>query len=67
MSCMPGVLQDPGADLRVAAHLPPFRLVQGARLLQDRVGDAELAEIVQDAGGVDALDVRLGEAERRSP
>src|SRR5580704_9531035 len=59
-----GVLEDARADLRMAHDLPPLGLVQGPRLVQNRVGDAELAEVVKDTGGVDALDAALGHIER---
>ena len=47
----------------VRVHDPPLRLRQRAGLLQDRVGDAELADVVQqrDLGDLDHL--ALGEAE----
>ena len=50
------MLEDARADLRVAADLLPLVAVQRARLEQDRVGDPELADVVQHAGGADALD-----------
>ena len=48
--------EDPRADLGVAPHLLPLGVAERAGLVEDRVGDPELAEIVQDAGRVDALD-----------
>ena len=43
------MLEDPRADLGVAADLAPLVGVERAGLLQDRVGDAELADVVQHA------------------
>ena len=40
------------------------RVVERARLVQDRVGDPELAEVVQHAGGVDPLHPVGAQAER---
>ena len=57
-----GVQQDAGTDLGVAPHLLPLHVAQRAGLVEDRVGDPELAEIVQDAGGVDALHPLGGES-----
>ena len=44
----------------------PLARRQRARLLQDGVGDAELADVVQDAGGADALDAAGGAARARA-
>jgi len=57
------VLADPRPDLRVARHLVPLRVGQRAGLVQDRVGDPELAEVVQHAGGLQAVDARGRQAE----
>src|SRR5262245_24493504 len=58
------VIEDPRAQLGMAAHLRPFLFRQLAGLLEHGVGDAELADVVQHAGGADALDARLRQAER---
>src|SRR5581483_1234147 len=60
----PRMLEDPRADLRVALDLAPLGRIERARLLQDRVGDPELAEVVQYPRGVDPLDPCRVEAER---
>ena len=49
--------QDPGAQLRVLAHLGPLVLVERTGLLEDGVGDPDLADVVQHAGEVHALDL----------
>ena len=46
------------AELGVALDLGPLAVVERAGLVQDRVGDAELADVVEDAGGAHALDRR---------
>src|SRR3712207_7572445 len=50
------------AQLRVAAHHRPLGVVELARLVEDRVGDPELAEVVERAGVPEAL----GLADRKS-
>ena len=57
------MLEDAGAQLRVALDLGPLVVVERAGLVQDRVGDAELADVVEDAGGAHALDLVGREAE----
>ena len=42
-----GVGDDPGADLGVGVHHPALVVVEGAGLLQHRVRDADLADVVQ--------------------
>ena len=61
----PGVLEDAGADLGVAHDLSPLRVVERSRLVQNRVGDPELAEIVEHAGGLDPLNPLGDQAERQ--
>ena len=57
------VLEDPGADLRVLLHLLELFGRQLAGLLQHGFGHADLADVVQQAGHVDLLDVVVGEAD----
>jgi len=59
-----GVLEDAGPDLGMAHDLPPLAVVERSGLVQDRVGDPELAEIVEHAGGVDPLDMLGCQPER---
>ncbi len=42
--------QDPVLELDVLLHLVPFLEPQRSRLLQDRVGNADLADVVEQAG-----------------
>src|SRR6185369_2935083 len=51
-------------DLRVLDDGPPLGRGERAGLGQDRVGDRELAEVVEEAGRSDALDVAVGQPER---
>jgi len=53
----------------VLAHDPQLRQVELARLLQDAVGDRDLAEVVQQAGQPHLLDrlVRPGPSPGRCP
>ncbi len=60
----PRMLEDPGPDLGVATHLSPLLCRERARLEQDRVGDADLSEVVEHTGGVDPLKPFLRDAER---
>jgi hypothetical protein len=43
------------AEDRVRLHQPSFRLVQWARLVEDVVGDADLADVVEHEAVLDAL------------
>src|SRR5204862_100341 len=57
-----GGAQDPLADDRVLAHERPFLVGQGARLVQDLVGDRHLPHVVQLGGAyklVELLDAEL--------
>ena len=51
--------QDVGAHVHVQLHLLEFRLGQLARLVQDVLGNRELAGIVQQRGGFYRLDVLI--------
>jgi hypothetical protein len=51
------VLEDAGAELRMAADLLPLGRLEGARLEQHRVRDTEFADVVQHAGDTHALDL----------
>ena len=51
------------ADHRVAAHELPLVVVERARLVQDRVGDRGLADVVELGRERDQLDLVLGEPE----
>ena len=62
LSSEPG--QDARADLGVLAHLGLLRGVERARLAEDRVRHADLADVVDDAGVAHALAAVGGEAER---
>ena len=55
---------DFGADLRVDADLLEFFLRQRPGLRQDVLGNRQLADVVQQRRGLDALDLGLGHAER---
>jgi len=48
---------DPLADLGVAAHVVALALGEPARLAQDGVADADLADVVQEGGGLDVVEV----------
>lgn len=52
------------ADLRMNADLLELFLGERARFGQDVLGHGELADVVQQRGGLDALDLGLGHAER---
>ena len=54
---------DVGAEHRVLAHEVPLLGVQLARLEQDAVGDADLADVVQVGGFFGAADALLGPAQ----
>ena len=56
--------QDALADDRVLAHDVPLLAGQRAGLVQDAVGHPDLADVVQQRGVADALDLDLVEAER---
>ena len=60
--------RDAGDDfrshLRVDADLLEFFLRERARLRQNVLGHGQLADIVQQRGGLDPLDLRVGEADR---
>ena len=47
-----GGVQDPLTDDRVPLHVLPLRVIEGAGLVQDRVGDRNLAEIVEAAAAL---------------
>ena len=49
-------------DLRMLAHLGPFRVRQRPRLEQDAVGHADLADVVQQRATPDVLERFLGDA-----
>ena len=51
------------ADCCMGLDYLPFVLGQGAFFVQDGVWDADLADIVQDAGNFQGLDFLLGEAQ----
>ena len=55
---------DLGADLRMNADLLELLLRQRARLRQDVLGHGELADVVEQRRGLDALDLVLRHAER---
>ena len=55
---------DLGADLRVDADLLELFLRQRPRLRQDVLGHGELADVVQQRRGLDALDLVVRHAER---
>ena len=55
------VAQDARADLRVLFHLLEFFGRELAGLLQHGFGHADLADVVQQAGHVDALDLVIGQ------
>ena len=55
---------DLGADLRMDPDLLEFLLRERTRLRQDVLGHGELADVVQERGGLDALDFVLGHPER---
>ncbi len=57
------VLQHPVAHLRVLLHHGPLFLGQLARLEQDRVGDADLAHVVQDRAPADPRQLGLVEVQ----
>ena len=59
----PDRAEDPLADHGVLAHHLPLAVVERAGLVQDLVGDPDLADVVQQRGGADALDL----ARRRAP
>ena len=51
------------ADRRVRAHDPPLGVATARRLLQDRLRDAELADVVQERDLRDGDDLLVGEPE----
>jgi hypothetical protein len=57
------VLEDLGADRRVALDLLELLGGQAAGLLQDGLGHADLADVVQQPGHVDLLDVAVAQAD----
>ena len=59
----PRAAQDPGADLGVLLHGVVLGVGQRAGLLEDRVGHADLADVVQHAGHPDAVGVVAREAQ----
>ena len=54
---------DPLADDRVLAHVLPLARRQLARGVQDRVGDRDLADVVQRGGAADLEQLGVVEAE----
>ena len=54
--------QDPLADRRVLAHDLPLALVERPGLVQDLVGDADLADVVEQRRGADATDLLAASA-----
>ena len=54
-----GLLEDDLADLGMLRDDPPLGVVELARLGQDLLGDGELAEVVEQAGDPDPLDLAL--------
>jgi len=54
-----GALDDVAAECRVALHLEELVFGQARRLEQHGVGDADLADVVQDARSPDLLDLLL--------
>ena len=52
------------ADLGVRLHDRPFLVVERARLVQDRVGHADLADVVQERGHPNATDLAGIERQR---
>jgi len=56
-------LDDVAAERRVALHLQELVLGQPRGLEQDGVGDAHLADVVEDAGGPELLDLLLRHAQ----
>ena len=53
-------LEDPHGQRRVAAHLHPLLVVELARLVEDQVGDAELADVVQQRGAAQVAQLVAG-------
>ena len=60
-----GLLEDDLADLRVLRHDPPLGRREVAGLGQDLVRDRELAEVVEQARGADALELALAAGRSR--
>ena len=58
--------QDSLAGDRVLAHEGPFLLGQRTGLAQDRLGDRDLADVVQLGAEGDQLDLIAGQPERRA-
>ena len=58
-----GLLEDHLADLRVLRHHAPLGRGEVAGLGQDLVGDGQLAEVVQEAGGPDPLQLAPGQVD----
>ena len=57
-------LQDPLADDRVLAHQVPLGVVERPGLVQDRVGDADLPDVVEQRAGLDLGERRAVETHR---
>src|ERR1039458_1983734 len=55
--------QDLGADRRVRLHLLELPVTELARLEQDRVGNSDLADVVQRRGAPDQLNLLVGQPE----
>jgi hypothetical protein len=55
--------QDDQRQPRVAAHGPPLLVAQAASPVEDPVGDAELADVVQQRGAAQQPPCRRVEAE----
>ena len=60
---MTAPLEDPQADLRMGLHHRPLQRAQRAVLLQDRIRDAELADIMQKARAGENAHLRGGHPE----
>lgn len=59
-----GGAEDPVADLRVALELGPFALVELPALVDDRVADGDLADVVHEAEDLQVVELLLGERHR---
>src|SRR5215467_1727182 len=56
------VLQEPPPHFRMRAHHLPLLRAEGARLEEDRVGDPDLADVVEDHSVLHVTQVRLAHA-----
>ncbi len=55
-------LEELAAHLRMAPHDPPLVRRERAGLEEDRVGDADLADVVQQHAAAERVELRLGQA-----